>query len=98
MYLCYIDESGTSDIPGNTSHFVLSGLSIPIWYLKDCDRTIETIKRKYVLENSEIHDLLKLFSDNRGRYLVIGGYVVIQYAEPRYTKDLNLWISPDTTL
>lgn len=55
MYLCYIDESGTSDIPGNTSHFVLSGLSIPIWYWKDCDRTIETIKRKYILENSEIH-------------------------------------------
>lgn len=55
MYLCYIDESGTSDIPGNTSHFVLAGLSIPIWYWKDCDREVETIKRKYALENSEIH-------------------------------------------
>jgi hypothetical protein len=30
MYLCYIDESGTSVVPGNTSHFVLAGLSIPI--------------------------------------------------------------------
>ena len=24
MYLCYIDESGTPDIPGNTSHYVLA--------------------------------------------------------------------------
>lgn len=55
MYLCYIDESGTSDIPGNTSHFILAGLSIPIWRWKDCDREIETIKKKYALGDSEIH-------------------------------------------
>ncbi len=29
MFLCYIDESGTSNIPGNTSHFILAGLAIP---------------------------------------------------------------------
>ncbi len=29
------------------------------------------------------------------RYLVIGGYAVVQYAEPRYTKDLDLWVSTD---
>lgn len=55
MYLCYVDESGTSDIPGNTSHFVLAGISIPIWHWKDCDRAIEAIKRKYSLANLEIH-------------------------------------------
>ena len=55
MYLCYIDESGTSDIPGNTSHFVLAGLSIPIWHWRDCDNAIENIKRKYALGNFEIH-------------------------------------------
>lgn len=55
MYLCYIDESGTADIPGNTSHFVLAGLSIPIWAWKDCDRQIEAIKRKYGLLDREIH-------------------------------------------
>jgi hypothetical protein len=26
---------------------------------------------------------------------VIGGYALIQYAEPRFTKDLDLWISTD---
>ncbi|MFN8490898.1 MAG: DUF6036 family nucleotidyltransferase [Caldilineaceae bacterium] len=46
--------------------------------------------------NSDFTDLLKIFNDNNVRYLVIGGYAVIQYAEPRYTKDLDLWISTDT--
>ncbi len=55
MYLCYIDESGTSDIPGNTSHFILAGLSVPIWHWKDCDREVESIKKKYALEDLEIH-------------------------------------------
>ncbi len=45
--------------------------------------------------NSDFSDLLKLFNDNRVRYLVIGGYAVIQYAEPRFTKDLDLWISTE---
>ena len=55
MYLCYIDESGTSDIPGNTSHFILAGLSLPIWHWRDADREITIIKRRYGLENAEIH-------------------------------------------
>lgn len=45
--------------------------------------------------NSDFTDLLRLFNDNHVRYLVIGGYALIQYAEPRYTKDLDLWISTD---
>jgi hypothetical protein len=46
--------------------------------------------------NSDFTDLLSLFNDNSVRYLIIGGYAFIQYAEPRYTKDLDLWISTDT--
>jgi hypothetical protein len=45
--------------------------------------------------NSDFTDLLKLFNANHVRYLIIGGYAVIQYAEPRYTKDLDVWISTD---
>jgi hypothetical protein len=45
--------------------------------------------------NSDFSDLLRLFKDNRVKYLVIGGYAVVQYAEPRFTKDLDLWISTD---
>lgn len=46
--------------------------------------------------NSDFTDLLRLFNDKNVKYLVIGGYAVIQYAEPRYTKDLDLWVSTDT--
>lgn len=46
--------------------------------------------------NSDFSDLLKLFNSNNVRYLVIGGYALIQYTEPRFTKDLDLWISTDT--
>jgi hypothetical protein len=55
MYLCYVDESGTSDIPGNTSHFVLAGICVPIWHWKDCDRELRQIKQKYGLGDAEIH-------------------------------------------
>lgn len=55
MYFCYLDESGTPDIPGNSSHYVLSGLSIPIHQWKTCDGQIERIKKKYGLLGAEIH-------------------------------------------
>lgn len=45
--------------------------------------------------NSDFKDLLNIFNNNRAKYLVIGGYAVIMYTEPRYTKDIDLWISTD---
>ncbi len=45
--------------------------------------------------NSDFTDLLNVFRKFKVKYLVIGGYAFIQYAEPRYTKDLDLWISTD---
>lgn len=55
MYICYIDESGTPEVPGNTSHYILAGLSVPIWHWRTCDDEITAIKRRYGLESSEIH-------------------------------------------
>ena len=46
--------------------------------------------------NSDFSDLLRLFNAGRVRYLVIGGYAVIQYAEPRFTADLDLWTDTGT--
>jgi predicted nucleotidyltransferase len=46
--------------------------------------------------NSDFSDLLQILSNNHVRYMVIGGYAVIQYAEPRFTKDLDLWTSTDS--
>ena len=45
--------------------------------------------------NSDFAELLTLLHDCRVEYLVVGGYAVIHYAEPRYTKDLDLWIRPE---
>jgi len=28
------------------------------------------------------------------RYLVVGGYAVIHYTQPRFTKDLDVWLEP----
>jgi hypothetical protein len=44
--------------------------------------------------NSDFKDLLKLFNANRVRYLVVGGYAVMKYTEPPYTKDLDIWVEP----
>ena len=55
MVLCYLDESGTPEIPGNTSHYVLAGLAIPVNKWKDAEQDIYKIKKKYDLEYSELH-------------------------------------------
>ncbi len=55
MILCYIDESGTSVIPGNTSHFILAGIAIPDYHWKDCDRDIFLLKKKWGIDDAEIH-------------------------------------------
>jgi len=45
--------------------------------------------------NSDFKDLLRLFNDNRVKYLIVGGYAVSRHSEPRYTKDLDLWVEAD---
>lgn len=55
MYICYLDESGTADLSGNTEHFVLVGLAIPASTWKAKDSQIATIKGKFGLDESEIH-------------------------------------------
>jgi hypothetical protein len=37
-------------------------------------------------------ELLLLLNEHKVRYLIIGGYAVVRYTEPRYTKDLDLWV------
>ncbi|MBA3599908.1 MAG: nucleotidyltransferase [Acidobacteria bacterium] len=43
--------------------------------------------------NSDFKELLKIFAQEKVKYLIIGGYAVAKHAEPRYTKDLDIWIS-----
>ncbi len=44
--------------------------------------------------NSDFKDLLTILNDCQASYLVVGGYAYIHYAEPRYTKDIDLWVQP----
>ena len=44
--------------------------------------------------NSDFKDLLQIFAEEQVEYLVVGAYAVIHYTQPRYTKDIDLWIRP----
>lgn len=46
--------------------------------------------------DQDFRELLEAFEKYEVRFLVIGGHAVIKYTEPRYTKDLDLWIASDT--
>lgn len=48
-----------------------------------------------MLTNSEFKELLSLFERYKVRYLIVGGYAVMKYTEPRFTKDLDIWITTD---
>lgn len=54
-YFCYIDESGTPEVPGTSSHFVLVGLAVPIASWREADRQIREILFRYDLADAEIH-------------------------------------------
>ena len=43
--------------------------------------------------NSDFKDLLQALNDARAEYLVVGGYAVIEHTEPRYTKDIDVWVN-----
>lgn len=44
--------------------------------------------------NSDFKDLLAIFAEEGVEYLVVGAYAVMHHTQPRYTKDLDIWIKP----
>jgi hypothetical protein len=42
--------------------------------------------------NSDFRDLFAALNAAGARYLVVGGYALALHAEPRFTKDLDVWI------
>lgn len=44
--------------------------------------------------NSDYKSLLRSLNAAGVRYLVVGAYAVMAHTEPRYTKDLDVWIDP----
>ena len=45
--------------------------------------------------HSDFEELLSIFNVHEVRYLIVGGHAVMLYTEPRYTKDLDLWVEPN---
>ncbi|HXM41160.1 MAG TPA: nucleotidyltransferase [Bryobacteraceae bacterium] len=43
-------------------------------------------------ESPHFKELLQVLDDYRVEYLIVGGYAVMKYTEPRYTKDLDVWV------
>jgi predicted nucleotidyltransferase len=51
-------------------------------------------------ENPDYNELLRRLNEFEVRYLIVGGYAIMKYTEPRFTKDLDVWIesSPDNSV
>jgi predicted nucleotidyltransferase len=47
------------------------------------------------LELKPVKDLLRLFNQYQIRCLIVGGYAVMKYTEPFYTKDMDIWVEPE---
>jgi len=44
--------------------------------------------------NTDFRDLFIIFNDETVDYLVVGAHAAGLYTEPRYTKDLDIWVRP----
>jgi hypothetical protein len=46
-----------------------------------------------MLTSQDFRDLLKSFEKHKVRYHIVGGYALMKYSEPRFTKDLDIFIA-----
>jgi hypothetical protein len=46
--------------------------------------------------NPDFKDLFAALNAAGARYLLVGGYAVAFHAEPRFTKDLDVWVEPSS--
>lgn len=44
--------------------------------------------------NRDFRDLLAAFNDAGVKYLIVGGYALAYHAQPRFTKDLDVFVEP----
>jgi hypothetical protein len=44
--------------------------------------------------HQDFEDLLRCLNDAKAKYLIVGAHAVAIYSEPRYTKDLDIWVEP----
>jgi hypothetical protein len=44
--------------------------------------------------NPDFRDLFAALNDSKAHYLLVGGYAVAFHAQPRFTKDIDIWVEP----
>ncbi|MFC1590894.1 hypothetical protein ACFL43_00050 [Thermodesulfobacteriota bacterium] len=44
--------------------------------------------------NPDFKDLFRILNEEAVEYLIVGAHAVIFYAEPRFTKDMDVWVAP----
>jgi hypothetical protein len=54
----------------------------------------EAFKGSSVTLKPDFKDFLRLLNQHQVKYLIVGGYAVMKYTEPFYTKDIDVWIEP----
>ena len=54
----------------------------------------EEFKGSNVELKPDFKDLLELLNHHHVTYLIVGGYAVMKYTEPFYTKDMDIWVAP----
>ena len=47
-----------------------------------------------MIQSQDFKEFLESLNANNVEYLVIGGYAVAFHGHPRYTKDIDIWVSP----
>lgn len=43
---------------------------------------------------ADFEEMLSALSSEGVEFLLVGGYAVMAHTEPRYTKDLDVWVRP----
>jgi len=43
-------------------------------------------------DNPHFKELLRTLNAHKVEFMIVGGYAVMKYTEPRYTKDLDIWV------
>lgn len=47
-------------------------------------------------ENPDYKELLQVLNEFEVDYLIVGGFAVMKYGEPRCTKDIDVWVNNST--
>jgi hypothetical protein len=45
--------------------------------------------------NPDFRDLFAALNESGAEYLLVGAYAVALHAQPRFTKDLDIWVDAD---